>query len=77
MFASNREGTDPTQQYQETVFIINISSFLSSSTNIIYRTEKSGNIPIVYVVTREVHYFGTIKNIADIFVAIVHNRLYV
>ena len=76
MFASNREGTDPTQQYKETVFIMNNSS-LSSSTNIICRTEKSGNIPIVYVVTREVHYFGTIKNIADIFVAIVHNRLYV
>ena len=33
MFASNREGTDPTQQYQETVFIINNSSLAAGQTS--------------------------------------------
>ena len=33
MFASNREGTDPTQQYQETVFIINNSSLAAVQTS--------------------------------------------
>ena len=40
-----------------------------------FARQKNLEIFIVYVVTREVHYFWTIKNIADIFVAIVHNRL--